>query len=282
MRNLVANWRWLIPLLAYSADAHAWGLYTHVYFAQMLLWAIPFTDPRYRRAIKQFPTLVLAGTCLPDLSLFAKPFGADKLSDSHEWEHAHRLLRTAGDDAERAIALGYTGHLLVDVIAHNHFVPAHERMWADIPVATHAVAEWAMDHHISKHVYRAPADLLRHHERELAQYVGHNFACGFDAANKALRVLGRADGALRYSGIPRLCHGVAHAGDIGMRRRFNYYLRQTSARLPHINRVLAGEAPWWLAEPGAGETQRRMETIHHLKLRHRIPLPPDLFVSAEC
>ncbi len=37
MKSLLRYWRWLIPLLLWSADAHAWGLYTHVYFAQLLL-----------------------------------------------------------------------------------------------------------------------------------------------------------------------------------------------------------------------------------------------------
>ncbi len=280
MRNLFANWRWLIPLLAYSADAHAWGGYTHVYFAQLLLWAIPLTDPRYRRAIRQFPTLVLAGAYLPDLSLVAGRFGLDKLSDSHIWDHAHGLLRAANDDAGRAIALGYASHLLVDIIAHNHFVPAHEHMWADIPVATHAVSEWAMDHHVSKHLYLAPAGLMRHHERELAHHVARQFGCSADSVGKGLRLLAAAEAALRHSGIPRLCYGMACAADVGTRRRFNYYLRQTSARLPCINRVLAGDAPWWPAEAPGGETAQRIETVHHLKLRHRIPLPHDLF-SAE-
>ncbi len=282
MGNLFANWRWLIPLLAYSADAHAWGFYTHVYFAQQLLWAIPLTDPRYHRAIRRLPTLLLAGACLPDLSLVAGRFGLGTLRDSHVWDHAHRLLHAASDDAGRAIAVGYASHLLVDIIAHNHFVPAHEHMWADIPVATHAVSEWAMDHHVGKHLYLAPADLMRRHERELASHVASQFGCSADSAGKALRMLAAAETALRRSGIPRLCHGMARAADVGMRRRFNYYLRQTTARLPHINRILAGEAPRWPAEAPFGDMARRFETLHPLKLRHRIPLPHDLFVSAEC
>ena len=76
MKSLLKHWRWFIPLLLWSADAHAWGLYTHVYFAQLLVWAVPLTDPRYRRAVKAFPRLVLAGACLPDLALLSeRPVG---------------------------------------------------------------------------------------------------------------------------------------------------------------------------------------------------------------
>ena len=46
---------WLTPLLLYSSDALAWGLYTHVYFAQQLIWAVPLADPRFRRAMFALP-----------------------------------------------------------------------------------------------------------------------------------------------------------------------------------------------------------------------------------
>ena len=51
MRKILGLWRWWIPLLLFSADAHAWGLYTHVYFAQLLLWTTPLADPRFRKAV---------------------------------------------------------------------------------------------------------------------------------------------------------------------------------------------------------------------------------------
>ena len=56
---------WVAPLLLFSADAVAWGLYTHMYFTQLLIWLIPVADPRFRNAIRRFPELCLAATCLP-------------------------------------------------------------------------------------------------------------------------------------------------------------------------------------------------------------------------
>jgi hypothetical protein len=181
MRKLLIHWRWLIPLLLYSADAHAWGLCTHVYFAQLLLWAVPLTDPRYRAAAKAFPHLVLAGACLPDLSLLGRHLGARQLDGTHLWEHPHALLDAANGDAERAIALGYASLLLVDVIAHNHFVPAHEKMWLDVPLATHVAAEWAMDHHIVAQLFTHPSELMRQHRNALAHYVARHFNCTVEA-----------------------------------------------------------------------------------------------------
>ena len=280
MRNLLKHWRWLIPLLFYSADAHAWGLFTHVYFAQLLLWAVPLTDPRYRRAVKSCPQLVLAGACLPDLSLLGKYFEAPQFADSHLWQHPRTLLESARSEAERALALGYTSHLLVDVIAHNHFVPAHEKMWLQLPMVTHAAAEWAMDHHISAQLFARPAELLRQNREELARYVARHFGCTPAVAGNTLRALAVAEGRLRSSGLPRLLHAVATRFDTGVRRRFNYYLGETTARLNHINRILEGEEPLWLAEPCERTARQRLQVASPLQLRHRIPLPQDLFAKS--
>jgi len=282
MRNCFAHWRWIILLLLYSADAHAWGLYTHVYFAQHLIWAIPLTDPRYYHAVRRFPRLVLAGACLPDLSLVCEHFGLHDLTDSHQWQNTHDLVRNAASDEERAIAIGYTSHLWVDVIAHNHFVPAHERMWVNIPLATHAVAEWAMDHHISRQLYRRPTELLREHEQQLSQYVSRNFGGSINASRKALGWLTSGEAAVRHSGFPGLCFHAAQEIDQGLQRRFNYYLSETSSRLRHINRILAGETPGWFAEPPCPKTTRqRIDGVPMLKLRHRIPIPQDFFASID-
>lgn len=279
--GFLKHWRWLIPLLLFSADAHAWGLYTHVYFAQLLLWAVPLTDPRYRRAAKAFPQLVLAGACLPDLSLVARHFGAHRLSDSHRWENPRCLLDSAGSDEECAIALGYASHLLVDVIAHNHFVPAHEQMWLELPLLTHAVAEWAMDCHIGKQLFTPPDRLMKQHAERLSQYVADNFGCRQTVAKRALLSLAQAESLLRVSRLPQLCYRTARRLDRGTQRRFNYYLSETAVRLQHINRLLAGEDPLWHAEPPIDqELRERIAGIPQRQLRHRIPLPRDIFAES--
>jgi len=138
---------WLLPFASYSIEANAWGLVTHLYFAQSLLWAMPLLDPRLQRAIKRFPELVMAGACLPDLAIVSPAF-----RHTHHWENAHHLLLSADSDEETAIAIGYASHLYVDVIAHNHFVPAHEAMWLENTMLTHIAVEWAMDAHLAQHM----------------------------------------------------------------------------------------------------------------------------------
>jgi hypothetical protein len=49
--------------------------------------------------------------------------------------------------------------------------------------------------------------------------------------------------------------------------------------LTHIDRILLGEEPVWDANPHADDpvVRRRIELIAPLQLRHRIPLPQDVF-----
>ncbi len=281
MKNLFKYWRWWIPLLLWSADAHAWGLYTHVYFAQLLLWAVPLTDPRYRNAIKNFPRLVLAGACLPDLALLSEHPWGEPFSTTHQWQRARKLLDDAQSDEEYALSLGFVSHLLVDVIAHNHFVPAHEKMWGNIPVLTHAACEWAMDMHIRKQLFAEPGDLMDAHQAELAEYVSQHFACSKSLARRGVAVLAGAENLLRTSRLSQLCYHGARILDAGMQRRFNYYLSETGARLTHIDRILLGEEPVWDANPHADDpvVRGRIALIAPLQLRHRMPLPQDVFTS---
>lgn len=279
MKRLFKHWRWMIPLLLFSADAFAWGLYTHVYFAQMLLWAVPLTDPRYLRAIKSFPKLVLAGACLPDLALLSERPWGEPFSTTHQWQRARKLLEEAQSDEAYALSLGFASHLLVDVIAHNHFVPAHEKLWPKAAVLTHAVAEWAMDTHVRDHLFAAPGDLMDEYRNELAEYVAQHFDCPRPLALRGVAMLAGAENLLRASRLPQLCYHGARLMDVGTQRRFNYYLSETGARLAHIDRILLGEEPVWDANPPYADAAslRRIELITPLQLRHRMPLPRDVF-----
>jgi hypothetical protein len=279
MKRLLKHWRWLIPLLLFSADAHAWGLYTHVYFAQMLLWAVPLTDPRYRRAIKNFPKLVMAGACLPDLALLSERPWGEPFSTTHQWQRARQLLDDAKSDEEYALSLGFVSHLLVDVIAHNHFVPAHEKMWGNVPLLTHAACEWAMDTYIRPQLFAEPADLMNTHRNELAEFVAQHFACSHSLAKRGVSILAGAETLLRDSRLSNFCYHGARIFDGGMKRRFDYYLSETGLRLTHIDRILTGEEPVWDPNPHADDpvVRQRIELITPKQLWHRIPLPQDVF-----
>ncbi|MBY0578790.1 MAG: zinc dependent phospholipase C family protein [Burkholderiales bacterium] len=286
----VKNWSkfyfhfsWFVPLFLYSSDACAWGLFTHAYFAQILLWGIPITDKRFRNAIKKFPELLLAGACLPDLSMFGKKAGTTAFEVTHRWESAKHLLDTAKTGEEHAMALGYCSHLFVDIIAHNHFVPAHEKMWGEYHLVTHAICEWAMDAHISPHLFHFPDRLLLKHRKVLSIYAADRFGTEEAAAIKSLNYLAYGVRALRVGGITHLCYRGAKAVDSRLDKRFNYYMRETGTRLSQINRILEGEAPAWHAELHCKdverETRERIRSFAQHELLHKVPLPLNLFQS---
>ena len=233
---------WSISLILLAQPAHAWGLYTHTYFAQLLLAAIPLSEPAFRSAAQCFPRLVMAGASLPDLALLAGWLKTPAFRTSHEWELVQRMLRSQQPE-QQAIALGYASHLLVDVIAHHHFVPEHEHRWFDWPVVTHALCEWAMDRHLQHHLQARPGELLRSEAAILAPFVCRYFDCAPEMASKALRQLASADQGLRKGKLPGIIYRASRRLDSMLHRRFEHYLQATASHLPDINRLIAGHSP---------------------------------------
>lgn len=270
---------WLPALLLTSADALAWGLYTHVYFAQLLLWAIPLADPALRRLARRHPKLVMAGACLPDVALTARSAGAEALATSHRWPQLHALMDAARGDAEQAAVLGYASHLMADIIAHNHFVPAHERLWFESELATHVAVEWAMDRHVASQLFARPADLMRSERDVLSPLMGRAFHCHPDKVGQALATLTKGETWLRNSGLHAGLYHAARFIDRRVQRRFNLYLGHTGRRLGQLGRLLEGEQPGWLAEVEPIEARAKLITAPRRLLRACLPLPEDLFVA---
>lgn len=283
MRNTITAVFWIAPLALHSADAWAWGLYTHLYFAQLLLWAIPLADARFRRAAKRFPELLLAGACLPDVSLFSGWVRDPRLAATHQWSVARRLLQDADHDEHAALAAGYCSHLLSDIVAHNHFVPAHETLWLNpLPLAVHAASEWAMDAHLAGQLYARPHRLLRRHLAVITAFAARHFGSPPDHTRRALRYLAHGEQWLRGSGLHQAAYRGARLMDAGVTQRFDYYVTQTTQRLEQMNRVIAGDAPAWAPEVACAATAR--DKIHTGAPQHAarfIPLPRDFFSQDE-
>ncbi|MFM6978427.1 MAG: zinc dependent phospholipase C family protein [Methylophilaceae bacterium] len=228
----------LIVLTLHSSDVFAWGLGTHVYFAHSLLWAMPALNSKFRRAVLSFPSLVMAGACLPDLSIID-----NKLKESHQWNTAFSLINQAETDEERAIALGYLSHLYIDVIAHNHFVPAHEAMWFEYGMCGHILSEWAMDGHLQPLGDDNPASLMKRNRRLLVSFLSDALNFPSASINRSLNKLIFWDNLLRRFQIPRLIHLIADKSDKRTERNFRYYLAQTHIAINQIQSVVDGETP---------------------------------------
>jgi hypothetical protein len=242
-----------IPLSIFAMDANAWGLYTHIYFAQWLLMATPLLDPKLQHVVKKLPTLVMAGACLPDLAIISKSFNT-----THQWQKAEWMMSNASTDEELAIAIGYTSHLFVDVVAHNHFVPAFEAKWKRIPwlnksVITHIASEWAMDAHIASQIRYTPNQLILLHVNELSAFVAPCFSDSKNSLSSAqaathLRRLAWADYALRISFLSQGVLLVARLKDKRLMTSLEYYLTKTKHALAHFDQSIKGNRPQWEPE----------------------------------
>jgi len=276
--KLIARVAWLLPLAVFSEDALAWGLCTHVYFSQLLIWAVPLADPRFRRAVARMPELMLAGACLPDIALFSRLANAPALRKTHQWSAARRMLERAGDDAARALAVGYASHLLCDVVAHNHFVPAHEQMWLDRPVVTHAAAEWMMDAHVMPQLLCRPAYLMRRYHWRLVDCAVTHLGCAPTGARRALNWLTSGERLLRASRLPQALRNGACMLDKRLLRRLDWYVGETTARLGQINRLIEGDAPVWHPELDCAQAAGgRAQLLPPRGFEPQLPLPQDFF-----
>jgi len=277
MPMFIKQYYWWLPCCLYSVDSYAWGLVTHLYFAQSLLWAMPLLDPRLQNAIKKFPELVMAGACLPDLALFSQRF-----RHTHLWENAHHLLQVAQNDEDLALAVGYASHLYIDVIAHNHFVPAHEAMWLNRTISTHIASEWAMDAYLAPLVNVTPMLLLRKHQQRIATFISPHFRCDESTTIVALKRLAWGDGLLRSIKLPHLIYRTVNILDRRTRRHFIYYIAKTQLAMADVGVVLNGTRPQFDAELKNISIEKlelwRSECLAHLRELH--PTPIHYFSSA--
>lgn len=236
----------LLALTTFAPDALAWGLQTHVFLAQWMLAALPLADPQFRAAALRLPRLVLAGACLPDLALAGRMLGLAAFRLAHRWSTVRRLATTCWDE-ERAIAVGYASHLLADVVAHNRFVPEHEKRIAHVPHVTHALCEWAMDEHVKPMLQAEPAALLGEDLCTLSEAATRVFSCSPSLARKGILFLARAERALRVSPLPRLCRVAA--GIFDSRQYLDAFIGDAKLLVRQLDPVLSGAEPRWQPEP---------------------------------
>ena len=248
MRSLLLG----AALALFARDAFAWGLETHVFFAQWVLTSLSFADGELRAAAARLPQLVLAGACLPDLALAGKLLGTAAFRRAHEWAMLRRMAAAPPEDADRALAIGYASHLLADVVAHNDFVPEHEARIAHVPHVTHAIAEFAMDEHVRAALALSPSDALAGDRSALIRFVTRAFRCDASLAERATSFLARADRHLRASRLPRVCRRAVGLFYRDPAYRFDGYLSRVKTRLQDLEGALAGEFVDWISSDPEG------------------------------
>jgi hypothetical protein len=233
-----------LAVFLYAPDAHAWGLQTHLFFAQYVLAAAPLADPEFRAAAARLPRLVLAGACLPDLAIVGRFFlHTAAFRRSHLWATLRRIAASPRTEHERALALGYATHLISDVVAHNEFVPEHEARIGNTAMIAHLVSEWAMDAHVRQEL--APSQVLEEAGWHAVEFVARGFRCGEILAHRALQMLIKGDRFLRASPIPSLCRTAVRRKDRHSQKRVSLYLSKTMQGLADVEAALAGGFEDW-------------------------------------
>jgi Zinc dependent phospholipase C len=256
----------VLLVLLYAPDAHAWGLQTHLFFAQYALAGVSFADPELRSAAARLPHLVLAGACLPDLAIVGRFFlHSPVFRRAHLWGTLRRIGASPRNDHDRALALGYATHLVSDVVAHNEFVPEHEARIGQAAMVAHLMSEWAMDDYLRPGLQ--PADVLEQAGGHAVEFVARAFRCEETLAGRALRILARGDRTLRASPAPALCRAAVRLMDRHCATRFERYLTKTMQRLANVETALAGGFEDWCgldpegSEGDGGADRRAREDV---------------------
>lgn len=235
---LVSGLLWLIL----PTDACAWGLYSHVAYTHAMLNALPWLPAPLLQAVQRFPSLVLAGACLPDLAVVSRRF-----KQSHGWGLGQQLLHDK-DEALLALGIGYNSHLLADVVAHQHFVPSFEAKWNSQSILTHAFAEWAMDAHLQRPEVPMPSTLLLAEQKNIVALLSPVLGIEANILHGAIDRLARADQALRFSRIPQTLLKRYCKRDSEFVTKLDYYQAQVTLTLNELPQVLAGAFPSLHAE----------------------------------
>ena len=249
-----------LVVLLYVPEAHAWGLHSHLFFAQYALFAAPLADPELRAAVARLPRLVLAGACLPDLAIVGQFFlRTPVFRRTHLWSTLRRISACLRSDSDRALAMGYATHLLSDVVAHNEFVPEHEARIGDTAMVAHVMSEWAMDAYLRPPLQ--PAEALEDAGWLAVEFVARAFRCSELFARRALHILMRADRLLRASPVPALCRAMVRTN------RFELYVARTARELGKLETALAGGFEDWSGldpEGSEGDCSADRRTREHV------------------
>ena len=111
----------IISIMVIPVHAFAFGPVTHFELAWNVAEVIKEVPGVLSVPLAGVLTEFLMGNVVPDIVL-AKNL-AKLPRHSHNWANGFALLESALNDRERAVALGYLGHLAADVVAHNLYVP---------------------------------------------------------------------------------------------------------------------------------------------------------------
>lgn len=158
--------------LLFPEDAKAWGPGAHMSYALHALKHIQQLAPSIAVLLQAHPQAFLYGTVAADIIL-GKKYAGD-LYHCHHWDVALPLLKKTKTTEERAFIYGYLGHLAVDTVAHNFYVPYKIIFSYQSLTKRHTYWEMRFDERIDPKVWESIADIAGRDFAHLDQFLEKN------------------------------------------------------------------------------------------------------------
>jgi Zinc dependent phospholipase C len=159
-----------LAVLAFPAEALAWGPLAHLNFSAQALANLGVVQPSLRAVLGDFANDFLYGSLAADIVVGKNM--ARYLYHCHNWKVGFNVFKQARPGAEQAFSLGFLSHLAADTVAHNYFVPYKTVASFHKSSTRHAYWELRydqrMDRTLSKLARQVSTRTLRHgHDRFL-------------------------------------------------------------------------------------------------------------------
>lgn len=143
--------------LLLPSEAFAWGPGAHMTYALHGLAVASSLSGPIAALLRKHSREFLYGTIAADI-IFGKKFAGD-LYHCHHWDVALPLLEKTQCDEERAFIYGYLGHLAVDTVAHNFYVPYKIIYSYDARTLGHTYWEMRFDQKVDPKVWEVLTEL---------------------------------------------------------------------------------------------------------------------------
>lgn len=131
----------IVFILLIPVSAFAWGPLTHIYLGNELFSFCSLLPAGLLEILRRYRKDFLYGNLMAD-SILGKKYLPDN-KNTHSWDVAFDLLRSARTNQQKAFVYGYMSHLAADTVAHNIYT-------ADKRNLRHTVMELKADSIIDK------------------------------------------------------------------------------------------------------------------------------------
>lgn len=153
----------------FPKELWAWGPGAHMTYALHVLNHVDQLAPSIAAVLQAYPRAFLYGTIAADIIL-GKKYAGD-LYHCHHWDVALPLLKTTKTKEERAFIYGYLGHLSVDTVAHNFYVPYKIIFSYRALTLRHTYWEMRFDEKMDAHVWDKIAEVAKEDFAHLDQFL---------------------------------------------------------------------------------------------------------------